>query len=113
MVMRRYTITTGSYDNFRVIAQVEGAATPALSTLHKQFVDQFYPPTLGDGSARGNAAIPSHERLLHTIRSAQEAEDTLTKAGYQGWRIAEKFVDWLCKEHGFTQLKLDTFHIED
>lgn len=110
---RQYTITHGDYANYRIHGRVEGPARPALSTLYKQFQDEFYPPSeLETGSARGNAAIRQYDRILEEVRRAREAEKNLEAAGYDDVGIAEQFIQWLCRNHGFTQIAKDDFHVD-
>jgi hypothetical protein len=82
---RKYTLTTGEYEDYRIIARVEGPATPALSTLLKTFKEEY-------------SVWP-------------DSRNRLQAKGYTGYFTDELFVEWLIKEHGFTKLPYDTFYI--
>ena len=107
MKQREYTITAGSYDDYRIVGRVAGPERPALSTLWKQFAEQF-----------GVFAQPEphwndpawHMWLTARIKTNTAAEEVMRKAGYGG-DMAEAFVAWLVARHGFETLKSDTFHV--
>jgi hypothetical protein len=108
MATRQYTITTGSYSGYRIVGRIEGPAKPALSTLSKRFREQFYrqeEPNSYTFSPFYAGKISAKVRLEITV------EQRMKDAGYEGWDVAELFIDWLCKDHGFKRIERDTFHV--
>lgn len=95
---KQYTITTGNYDGFHIVARIKGEASPALSTLKKEFDEQFgFPP-------------PPREPLTGAAISAfiwgkQNAENRARKSGLEGEDRAELFIDWLVRYHSYVVLK--------
>ncbi len=102
---RQYTITTGRYSNFRIVARVEGADRPALSTLVKQFNKAFGFPSAG------NKPLTTGDAISDYIGTTIDAEKRAKHSGLQGDDKGELFTDWLVKQHGFKVLKNDEFYV--
>lgn len=83
---QQYTITTGEYDDYYIEAVVEGDASADMDALYAQFKALF-------GAKRGETWSARLDEVRANLRAAGYPEDT-----------AEAFVEWLCKEHGFTVL---------
>lgn len=100
MTTKQYIITTGNHANYEIVAVVEGAARPALSTLSKQFNSAFkYPappkyPTSGD-------------EMFHRFGERAFANARARESGLDGDDKARLFVDWLTKQHGFKVVTVD------
>ncbi len=108
MATRKYTITTGDYSGYRIVGRIEGPAKPALSTLKKRFWDRFY----GQEEPNSYTLSPFNAGKISTfVRLEKTAEQRMKDAGYEGWDVAELFIDWLCKDHGFKRIERDTFHV--
>ncbi len=105
--MREYTITTGNYDNYRIVGRVSGPERPALSTLYKRFAELygiFSQPEL-------NWNDPKWHVWLHDkIHTNTAAEERMREDGYER-NMAEAFITWLINKHGFVVLKSDEFHV--
>lgn len=104
MKTRRYTITTGQYDSYKIVAQIEGAAKPALSTLYKEFELIAF---RGEPLQKDNTA----EAIRANINRTYHAHNRLHMQGYKGDNLAELFIDWLVKEHGFKTTVKDEFYV--
>lgn len=96
---KQYTITTGSYDNFRIVARIEGEAKPALSTLKKEFDTQFRFP------APPRKTFASASDIVTFIGDKLDAEHRARNSGLEGNGRAELFIDWLVRNHGYTALE--------
>lgn len=110
MKTRRYTITSGAYSDYRILAQVEGSATPALSTLEKRFRKQFNMPV------HDNAIPIGYETGYYD--SIQEVKSNLKAQGYSDTELEYAvgllgyFIDWLIKDCGFKLLKSDEYFLD-
>ena len=105
MKTREYTITSGSYDSYRILARVRGPETPALSTLYKAFCEQF-----GVNPRQGSM---SASQLYSRILSFGAAKERANKAGFGlrgSW--AEAFLDWLIQTRQFEKIDACEFHID-
>lgn len=93
MKRKQYIITTGEYESYQIVAVVEGNIRPALSTLRKRFHEE-------------NKVIFADQDepyvTVAMLRSESDAIKRLQGQGYQGVTLAEIFVEWIQKEHGFT-----------
>lgn len=101
---RRYTITAGSYSSYQIIAQVEGNATPALSTLYKQFKSEYFPEFDKLSKTRYELHTGFYEHIV-------EGEAKL-RSEFEEGMACYAFIQWLIKRHGFIELKSDAFHLE-
>lgn len=104
MKTRQYTITTGDYEDFRIVGRVEGPAKPALSTLYKQFTAVFIPDKPKSPKSHSTSwNIANSLAMFH-------AEQRLREAGYPD-SVGTGFIEWLCRNHGFTQIAKDDFYV--
>jgi len=106
---KQYIITTGDYEDYRIVAVIEGDERPSLMTLNRRFEQQFGGATT-TGSARANAAKPLTERIRERIQLEHRIGESLAAAGYSQ-DIGSGFVEWLCKEHGFTRVDIGEFRV--
>lgn len=102
---RRYIITTGAYDDYKVLAQVEGPARPALSTIYKRFQKEY-----------GVPGYPEYDKAwahntMNRIGIIWEAQKRMKKDGLEGGDLAELFLDYIQKHHGFVVIELPLFHV--
>lgn len=102
MTTKQYIITTGAYDDYEIAAVVEGAATPALSTLSKQFNSEFEYPSLKRGEI-----IISGDEIWKRITTTDAANRKALASGLAGDDKAQLFIDWLVKRHGFKVVSVD------
>lgn len=108
MATRQYTITTGSYSGYRIVGRIEGPAKPALSTLNKRFRERFYRQ---EEPSASTLSLKNAGKISRKVRLEKTVEQLMKDAGYEGWDVAELFIDWLCKDHGFKRIERDTFHV--
>lgn len=98
---KQYTITTGDYSSFRIVARIEGEAKPALSTLKKEFDAMFgFPPPPRKSFTSGND-------IAAFIGDKSDAVTRARKSGLEGDDRAELFIDWLVRNHAYVVLKDD------
>lgn len=98
---KQYTITTGDYEDFHIVARIEGESKPALSTLKKEFDAMFgFPPPprkpLSDSTA-----------ISAFVWGKSDAVTRARKSGLEGEDRAELFIDWLVRNHAYVVLKDD------
>lgn len=83
---RQYAITAGEYDGYGITAIVEGDADADIAALYAQFEAQF-------GAKHGRNLFTRLYEVRANLRAAGYSDET-----------GKAFVEWLCKEHGFTVL---------
>lgn len=105
MKKRDYTITSGWYEDYRIIAQIEGPESPALSTLWKQFKKEY---GLEDAQ-QGMSVTMALNDALHRRAAAFKR---LRAEGYDGTDMPEIFLQWLYTNHGFQEIKSNVFHVD-
>lgn len=96
---KQYTITTGEYSSFRIVARIEGESSPALSTLKKDFDARFgfpQPP---------RKPFTSVDLIAAFIGDKSSAERRARQSGLEGDGRAELFIDWLVRYHSYVVLK--------
>ena len=103
MKTKRTTITTGQYDSYRIVCEVEGNIPPAISTLWKQFVTKF---------GVWDKPTQSAQDIMSKIRANGAATNRLKDVGYDG-DLSEQFVTWLVLEHGYKRIKSNQFHVDN
>ena len=104
MKTRVYCITTGQYSSYRVVAHVEGPATPVLSTLLERFRAEY-------GVVSYAEPAISFQVMSERIERGTAAQSRLREAGYDGDTSAEQFVSWLKRHHGFVDAKVTMEHV--
>lgn len=96
---RTYVITSGSYDNYRIVAFVVGPARPALSTLKTSFDKQFGNPVPPGSLDQEN---PLGFRVWQETKMRAEERMRLFLGDGAPLSQADYFVRWLGRYHGFT-----------
>lgn len=114
MKTKQYTITYGAYDSYRISAQVEGAATPALPKLYLLFLE-FAGLTIEDIRVKftdkhNNVTKEAYDNFSAAYDKRAKAQKRLKAQGYTGDNLTELFIDWLIKDRNFTLLKSNEFH---
>jgi hypothetical protein len=105
MKTRRYTVTCGEYEGFHVLAQIEGPATPALSTLEKRFRKLFSVPS----------PINAEDYTDSSFIAENSARDALKAEGLEAFQhegIRGYFIAWLVRDCGFSVLKDDQYFLD-
>lgn len=109
MKTKTYTITTGQYDNYHIVARVEGPARPALSTLFREFM------ALTGAPLSQRDILTSATDIMWYIKRCDKAKRKASELGlgqvYEDF--AEMFVRWLIKEYEYVKLPDDTFHCRE
>lgn len=103
MKTKTYLVTTGDYEDFKILNQITGPASPALSTLHKKFLQEYVVP-----KPRPIITMTTYmERQADIARVVK----VLQEEGCEGYNLAELFVSWVTKNHGFAIEEWNEFYI--
>lgn len=100
-----YTIIGVDPDDQNVVAKVIGPERPAISTLYKQFKQQY-------GWPEHRSGISAKEMMLRVNQKAH-ARTAMFKDGLNARTASEAFVFWLEVNHGFTKENPDVFYVEN
>lgn len=107
--MKKYIITTGSYEDYRIINIIQGPDSPALSTLYKDFTKEFDVPEYPKSYSWSTFEV--------YFNSCEKATKRLQEEGYLAEEsimedIPAAFINWLVKHHGYQIDKsVKKFHI--
>lgn len=103
MKTKRYIITDGQYDNYRIVAHLEGPVRPALSTLYKQFCLHY-------DILKARQNMDTYLGISGYIDSKYKAQNRLHEEGYTGG-LCDCFVQWLKLNHQFVDIEINEFYL--
>ena len=108
--LRQYTLTTGSYDDYKIVTWIIGPKDKIIPKLFEQFRNEYMPNYQSNFPISKNVAeMRAYQKNLDY---KYDGVRKLQKAGYKGNSIVELFLDWLKKEHGFEESKSNEVWIE-
>lgn len=108
-----WLLTTGTGSAYRVVARLQGPATPGILKLYEEFLKRYQIP-----EPAGGGRNPSTRQALATIDMVEAkfaAMVRLKESGYpEGcYSLATFFLLWLEREHGYKELPLMEVHVDD
>lgn len=104
-----YVITAGGHDDYRIVAVVEGDASPSIETLYERFERRF--DTLPKAVGRTNGSVTPLQRAHEEAERLKTMSDNLALAGYD-CKPECAFVEWLCREKSFNHMAVDELWVD-
>ena len=108
--VRQYVITTGTYDNYKILEWLVAPRDKNIDKLYNEFKAAYF-PNYQFGLLMGTD--------LHSMRAYNKNRDykldgirKLQRDGYQGNTFAEVFVSWLKREHNFQEQRSNEVWVE-
>lgn len=108
--LKQYTITTGYFDNYKIVAWLAGSKDKNIEDLYAAFLKEYfvnYDPNFPAGKTI--ADMRAHKK---NSDYKYDAIRKLQRAGYEGNTVVALFISWLKSVHEFQEQASNEVWIE-
>lgn len=109
--LKEYTITSGNYETYRIVAQLLGPTSPDIHDLYQEFKSKYFPYYKNyEVFPKDAAGLRDYNR---NSDYKYEVIKKLKSFGYEGESLSMLFVSWLKLDKNFEELNSNEYWVED